>query len=216
MDRRKFFLAGGAIALPGCGGDVNYENPNPQSALPPWHLWGTTDRVAVLPGAVRRTQQLARVNYHRPETWSFFCGARVVNGPDAPGFPVRIRVTFNFRIGVGRSAFDPVADFGDRPGMVTLEWNLGAGLGIQTLNPKYATQGVTDELVDGDADTRTPIVWLPGQDIQASAEVSIIIPGPFPNPEPYDVECSTYLAPRTHVRPDWFIEEFGGGEVGGN
>lgn len=196
--------------------------------MPPWHMWGTTVRIASIAGSQNSfvSQQVARVNYRRPETWSFFIGAKIVGGQSAAtGGIVRIRV--NFLFGVGRSVVDSkqnpdsILSVGaTRDAFALFTWDLST---LGTASParihyanKYTTSVATPPMIDLEEDSRKIIEWIPAQDIQVEAELN------HAKVDPEDtviVEVATYFAPRTHHRPEWhsptLSERFPGAEKGG-
>jgi hypothetical protein len=54
-----------------------------------------------------------------------------------------------------------------------------------------------------------PVEWLPAQDIQCTVRAGL------QNVGTATVEVTSWFAPRSHVRPDWFNEQFLGGETNG-
>lgn len=192
--------------------------------LPPWHMWGTSVAVPVrTPGGglagSASSAQLARINYRRPETWSFLLTARILDLRDTSGAPdpadtLLVQVTFFVQIGVGRSVF------------ITPQPNLAAGFFSvpQTpfgqfiwraipqnvapenipYNPRWVTETFGSPQDDSqEIDTRSACRWFPAQDIQAGAIIGINAQDPWEA----TVEVGAYFAPRTHVRPDWYDDK---------
>lgn len=162
----------------------------------PWKMWG--NEFTVLTTGATQTGQLGKITYKRPETWRFlFVVKWLDNIPNTDFISVRYRLT------------------------------TGVGLVSTTLDP------FTIIRVDGPA-TRNQMVWqstvrqpsfeagaggiVPGlttdqfvaQDIQCDAD---IIEGLS---VPIHVTISAFFAPNVHVRPDWFLRKFNGGEIGGS
>ena len=58
------------------------------------------------------------------------------------------------------------------------------------------------------------------QDIQFNARVALLTPGALPTDRRVQLELGAQMAPKTHVRPDWFQErqlhevKFAGNETG--
>lgn len=184
---------------------------------PPWFMWGTSrtlridstgldpDREAV------QSIQLSRVGYRRPETWSFWFGARLV-GSQPYVSPAFVAVMFDVAIGVGRSNFltgpepvQPASPF-DRVPFCKFVFSVPMGETGSMQPFKWTTRVPTPRLDDrspeGDASTFV-IDRIPAQDIQCSARL-VVLPLLLPEPQLYEVEAHAYFAPRTHVRPDWF------------
>lgn len=222
MDRRSFLWMPAVVATAapkGC---------EMEQGIPPWHMWGTSEIFefesnGFVAGSV--AGQLTRINYHRPESWTFLLGGRLLSGP-VSGVPATF-VTVNFQIiaGVGRSRFNsryvPTqgATANQPVGFLRLQWNVAAGEtpGAQPNNLKFATQARTPILDDsvGDA-SRTIIDRIPASDIQVNADVR----GLSQAGAPVRIELFSFWAPRTHIRPDWFAdprqtEQFPGGQLGG-
>lgn len=192
--------------------------------LPPWHLWGGTVPVrinqAVAGQPTRVTQQIAKISYGRPETWSFFLAGKVLNGTPNALFPTSLNVEINLMFGVGRSAFSTGSAPGVSPSaFLLLEWDWGVGItpGRLASDIKYTTQIQTPVLQDGVAGAfRGVISELPAQDIQVSAQATAS--STLANVE---FELTAFFAPKTHIRPDWYredaidLERFTGGEIKG-
>lgn len=209
---------------------------------PPWHMWGThvslTSNASVDPDDVAKpvTQQVARIDYRRPETWSFFIGAGLTGGNvNATGVDLNVELHVDLIIGVGRSVFltdqraqgtatvqanqvafaqfDWVVPNGVIPGQQLTSGNLQ--------NWKYTTEvqspALSDALQGAGIDSRRLISWLPAANIQAQFRMIKLAGGPG---QTVTLECHCYFAPRTHVRPDWFsknprIPQFAGDETRG-
>jgi len=171
-------------------------------------MWGTTARVTFpVNGATtgRVSQQLTRITYKRPETWSFMLGAKIVGGTPVGGVTQLVRVRFNVFFGVGRSVFDTKQDPGQagiQAGFAFFTWD--TGLGVQPARTPFATKYTTrvqsPPHLDSDDATREPIEWLPAQDIQVLAEVEHVRASPA---QSIEMELTSYFAPRSHMRPDW-------------
>jgi hypothetical protein len=204
------------------------ENDDMQQ-LPPWHLWGNTvvlkETIASAGDAQVSSSQLLKVSYNRPETWSFFAGASIVGGTPVG---MVVRVSIDLILGVGRSMFDTKAAQPIPPGQVlqgfcVFAWNLAPGV-EPTQTPNNVRFASVGRSVVRDANTDGPgspalvqdVPWFTAQDIQAQATMSVAAAGSGN----VQVEVSAFVAPRSHVRPDWFApggfgERFRGGETGG-
>jgi len=199
-------------------------------ALAPWQMWGQTVSVSpvfrpasMLSEQVQISTQIAKVNYKRPETWSFFFGGKIIGGTVSPIDPVVVRVQFHLILGVGRSSFrtaqGPYAIHD--VGFALFSWIVPAGSqpgSSTTNNTKYTTQVQTPELEDGAlVPVRHLISQFPAEDIQIYADVGIIAGDVGTR---IDLELTGYLAPANHVRPEWFDyeegrQQFRGNETGG-
>jgi len=187
--------------------------------LAPWHMWGGT-RVLVTNAAMITNPadalpappvQLAKISYARPETWSFFFGARLIGGDTPTTGASVLTVGFDVIVGIGRSSYStqqPAALGGFVTAFHQFVFSvpIGSPPGTQPSNAKYVTQ-ILAPIVDDTAAAaaRLPIQWLPGQDIQVSARILDYLVGAASSPVTR-VQCSAYFAPRTHVRPEWMAE----------
>lgn len=202
---------------------------------PPWHMWGNTQLIEVpieTTGAVRLgvTNQLVRISYARPETWHWLFYARMVSGPaNTPGFFTRVFVNWELTTGVGRSAVRmhlgtgqlfaiPAFDtFTFQWGPTRPEFPTNAQIwASEATSPSKSFQG------DGPAATGETIKEIVAQDLQLQAQVvglttplNVLAAG-----QTAIVEVSAIFAPKTHVRPDWFINGpqelmFSGAEIQG-
>jgi len=194
--------------------------------LAPWHMWGG-DRILTVNPSTRLPGdpvQLARINYARPETWSFFLGARILGGDTPTTGATILTLGFDIMVGTGRSLFQsqaPAALGGFVTAFSSFTWSvpIGSVPGTQPSNAKYVTQITGPQLDDTAAapGVREPIQWLAAQDIQCSVRVLDYLVGAASTPG-VRVQASAYFAPRSHVRPEWFGKspEFRGEENKGS
>ncbi len=186
----------------------------------PWHMWGdeksfTLDNVHTL----TQTSQIARVSYKRPETWSFLAWARITGVQQLPGqavvtaTDVALFVAFTFSLGLGRTVVQlegapdgVLGPFNMKPGMVNFKFPIGAVAGAFCMTNSSQAQGqVATDFSTGIA----PLLeHFPADDIQVQATVAGLIV------HPYQVQLTAgcILAPRNHIRPEWFLQEFPGEE----
>jgi len=195
--------------------------PFNQGGNPPWHMWGSTQilEASSTPafGGIT-SRQLAKIQYKRPETWSFFFGARILAATVPAGVTLGIHVAFDLIIGVGRTMFDTTAGglaIGSTiPAFAKFRFTTTVPL-VPVLNqPKWRTTGESAVFDDSTPLVLPPpIEWFPAQDIQCSARVQLQSVGTA------KVEVTSWFAPRSHVRPDWFREldaaQFRGAETDG-
>jgi hypothetical protein len=226
LSRRALLLAGLSA---GCGGisercgvmsgdPVMHELTNdelwsrlsqagPGGGVVPWHMWGSTQSgtlVGIPVAASTFTSgQLVRVNYSRPDTWSFLLWVKFFNA--FADSPVAINIQFNLLVGIGRSVVNvtPFKVFQFTPGQLTAALiNSGSAVNFAT-----QIQAPTVNVAAGDGPNN--VATFPGQDIQISASVGST--GSINNGNQINVEVGAFVAPRTHVRPDWFCDEPGDG-----
>lgn len=166
------------------------------------------------PGAVTQpavTQQLARVQYKRPDSWHWLFAAKLLDAPAAPaGEFVYVKVVFDLTIGIGR-AQQTLQNF------ETFEWLWFDGVQPPYSEQRYSTQAISPpRLVDTTTppfapleSSRLPITQIVAQDIQLGATVSATR---SLGAGTALVEASAFFSPRTHVRPEWHLHHFFGGE----
>jgi hypothetical protein len=154
-------------------------------------MWGEGRTIRVLSGAAeagRELKQMLRVNYGRPETWSFLLGLNVV---DMKGT--------DFTVGVGRSILQipfwhTFTSTNVARGLVLWTNTVGNRVSYNGLTGVYTTDSHVDSII--------------AQDIQLSASVGF----GGGTTDYADVVVHAYFAPKTHVRPEWFIKHFPGSE----
>ena len=179
----------------------------------PWLMWGSSQTARPRTVAIPTTQnqsgaQISRINYGRPETWTFFFAATIGSVPASASAAnsIIIQVLFDVIIGVGRSQFSMVnfAGFNFQGNEASL-----AGRSIWTA----ATRA--PETNEPGPSFRPDITTFPAQDIQCNARVSAIQGGGGAAVGLlWSVQLEAFFAPRTHVRPEWLelAPRFPGGE----
>jgi hypothetical protein len=200
-------------------------------------MWGNTVRLeseaSPDPDVVATpiSKQLIKVDYRRPDTWSFFIGAGLTGGSIVAGTGLSVVLQVDLIVGVGRSVFltqqrgqgDPndAVDVSNRVAFVEFQWTVPVGAipGSQGQNWKYVTDVQSPDVQDalGVASARS-ISWIAAQSIQAQCTFLKLATAAG---QSVTAECSAFFAPRSHVRPDWYrVDEgagaqFRGNEVGG-
>jgi hypothetical protein len=195
----------------------------------PWHMWGNTvpHRMAVNASTVETqvSNQLLRVDYRRPETWSFFLGCKITSASAQLTVPgSTLEVFFNLITGVGRTMFDttqpvPLNLSAALPGhaFARFSWALPANVNLLGLPHKWTTTAegpLIDELTASATPPRNVVEWFPAETIQMMSRARLISGEAIE----LSVDVTAYVAPRTHVRPDWLNADgtqFPGGETGG-
>lgn len=180
--------------------------------LPPWHLWGNTKVVEIrndsgLPAAspLVGSQQLIRISYGRPELWRWLFHARIIETDiTGNGQGAILSVLWQLTTGVGRSQvkLDNFEHF---------DWQSTPLSNSIPGQDKYSTQS-RSPAPQLDGTVHTIIDHIPAQDIQLSVLVGVVnvSGGTF-----VKVECSAFFTPNVHIRPEWFIGQFPGGETSG-
>lgn len=144
-------------------------------------MWGVEATVDLSQNPqVRRKVQLARVDYHRPESWRFILWAQTPNFP-AP----TLTVQFSLYTGIGRTNF------------VQEIWHEF----IFSNGGRKWTSAVRAPAPDDAAPTDRPFLidTVVGQNVNVAA--TVFSPGVA---TPLVVQVGAMFAPATHVRPDWF------------
>ncbi len=193
-----------------------------RNAIPPWHLWGSTERLVqqAAPGAgfPQLTQQLVKINYARPETWNFVFSLTLLDGPTAGALDTAtLFAQFDVIVGVGRSAIIiPTFE------QLTISWSNSA----PPRGQQMFTTSVQSKRLFNQAPPAAPllvrgsdIVNITAQDVQVVARVNVTpTPGLVGTTVTSEVSC--HFAPQNHIRPDWYLHappevQFPGSETGG-
>lgn len=177
----------------------------------PWHMWGSSamTQVSNPPGGPLfvqdNTLQLVKVNYKRPETWSFFVAGQIVAGTISD-VAREIFVEFTLLIGVGRTIFDttPFTGVGSTQPWVRFRWAIPAGGRPASQGKKWTTQAPTPNLDDGLPAAPQTMQWFPSEDINCQGRMGQLQAGVSAVQNDVTVEVFAWFAPRTHIRPDWF------------
>jgi len=169
---------------------------------PPWHMWGSTVESTILTtgptGIVQSSQQIARVDYGRPETWAFLLSAQVNSYSLASLFSV----LFNFKIvvGIGRSTYQI-----NVPQVEII--NVGPG------NGWFCTSFVAPKRLQSAPETTdTYVTEFPAQSIQCSCTTQLNAV----NASTAQVSMTGQFAPVNHIRPEWYLGQFSGNEQAGS
>lgn len=186
-----------------------------REGIPPWHMWGNSQTIRVNAETTDTTApvgtgQLVKVSYKRPETWHFLLVARLVNAPQVVlDNELAVTVYFDVIAGIGRSQ-SVLQTF------ETFSWGWVEGEAPPYAKTLYTQQVRTPALrmvfdsgegiyVDDPASIQT-FNELVAQDIQVTCRVNFFMRGINEGDQSFaDVEVSAFFAPKTHVRPDWFV-----------
>jgi hypothetical protein len=178
---------------------------------------------------VTAAQVLAATRYRRPETWSFFVGGQIIGGNTSDVISTVV-AQFHVTTGAGLSNFSTALPLPQGIGFpllrpvpwIEMQWTIAAGVAPATINTskKWTSIARTPLLQDADATSRQAVDWIVGQDIQIAGQVGLELSGVTAVNNEIIVQLSAYLAPRTHIRPEWFSGEedqpqFLGAETGG-
>lgn len=192
-----------------------------RSGIVPWHMWGETKTVAVRSSGGLVTfegAQFARINYSRPDTWSFVLSAKIVDQGGQLQAGTVLSVHYDLTIGVGRSSIT-IPDFHTFNfdyGNIAKTLLIGQVLWTNTVANRVSSQGVVGPAPDNVQSVNyASTSWIDtfvSQDIQVQVRVGLDSAGEATNAV---VDCSAYFSPRVHVRPEWHIKRFPGNEQGG-
>lgn len=179
----------------------------------PWHMWGSNQVVQVNPtGAAGiqniTTPQLASVQYGRPETWSFFFWAQAELSYSAIIAGTILSIQFRLTLGLGRTQI--TLPLFENYAVTSLDPNPRRLIYSNTVHsPERGTIFPTD-----------PITHLTAQSIQIDAFLVNDNGGAIASGS---CELGAWVAPRTHVRPEWMMDgdpknfvRFRGGEQAGS
>ena len=171
-----------------------------QNGIPPWQMWGSTQTVDVRGnGSVSKVPQMTSLNFDRPDTFSFFFFAQIlqINGAPPPNaFRVAIRV--NFGLGRDTTTFE---------NFCILEW---ANADLFDLTPRICSSTQLRENYVGRSSPNI-VEWIPAQTINVDADA--FYEGNINNASITKVLVGSYIAPRSHVRADWFAKNAAPGPV---
>jgi len=187
LTRRALLLSGGALAC----------DPDPMSQMvsanSPWLMWGSERTLSLTTTGVAQNsteQQLVSVHYGRPDTWdfAFVCRALEFNGAWANE---PLQVVWNVSFGVGRSTSQIDRFF-------VFEYLVPATFGAPT---RFYTQAPGLPTNAGDTFPHVT-AWLPAEQLRITAhlrETGVAAAGLTAS-----VAVAAYVAPRSHIRPEWF------------
>lgn len=177
-------------------------------SLPPWHLWGGS-KTLICPytgifSTTTATEQTNKISYGRPESWNFLFCAKIVEQTLAvvpSTITATINLAFHLTIGIGRSSTTI-------EGFESYSFSAAPGSSLVGL-VRYSTMVIAPPRSAGSTD-RNEITEIVAQDIQMN--VSGVYAFGETHGDSAKVEISTYFAPIHHTRPEWFLNEFPGGE----
>ena len=209
MHAIRLFLALLLVAgVAGCGGETE---GGADVTGTPWHMWGnsqtlTLNNATPLTGPLlTQNTQLLQVMYARPESWTFVCEATLLDaslGPPAGN----LQAAFEIQIGMGRNTIV-------LPNFCVFRWDPSTDVGVQ----RYCTTAVGPLRFAGDTSPNL-IESFAAQNIQSRVNVTWSSGGV----SVAHLEVSMQVAPRTHIRPEWFqdsdphnVKKYRGGEQQG-
>lgn len=199
--------------------------------MPPWHMWGNVQQIGPItptfsdsPNPIPSNGQLCRVSYKRPESWHWLFAARIVTAPIMVATnDAAIDIYWDVITGLGRATQQ----------MITFDHFRWTWIHPTRPTPPFehvmwATSSLTPALdylgapsFAADPSTRRVVNQIVAQDIQLNVRVQFFMRGSQVLDAPAVVEVAGFLAPKTHVRPDWLRNDvpdeaqFPGAEVEG-
>lgn len=189
--------------------ETNGEN---EMGMKPWHMWGglvNFSASTTTPAfTFSKTQQLCRIEYHRPETWRFLFFARLLTSDNHS--PATFQVDFEIIPGIGRGSINlnPFERYifklpiGPLPSGPVEKWSSSVIGPVRddtaAVPPAVPQPNVIDSFVAEDCS------------ISVTGAVSLTVPG-----DTLQAEMGVLVAPWHHARPDWSIQNFAGGELEG-
>lgn len=204
--KRLLLVLLAALATLGCGASDG-DTLDPMS-IDPWHQWGST-QVANMqglggggapPGVT--LQQLVDVKYNYPTEWKFFFAVQLSHAVQGVPLPGSAYVDIALTLGIGRS--------NTRIEQFSKYLFTSAEISAQ------ATKFSDNTEVTPTDPTGTPapniIRAFPAQSIQITAQ--LFSTAPIPANDILTAVVTAYVAPATHIRPEWFKGKFGS-ELGG-
>ena len=183
----------------------------------PWHMWGgtvTTDLIITPTPVDSQTvkSQMARIDYGRPETWTFLFAVNVTTAPGNAAQTLQLDVFWDLFLGIGRTQVSLLGF-----GQITIGGAKLSGLS------RWTTVVKAPEL--NAFATYTPdLTKFPAQSINCSTRARCFQQVGGGNlGESVSCEVTALFAPTTHVRPEWNgtaghnnVPRFNGGEDRGS
>jgi len=168
-------------------------------------MWGSDQQFDLTPGT-ELSKQVSRVDYGRPETWTFLLANKVTAGFAPAPVAGTVDIAFDLFIGSGRSTIS-VRNF------VVFQVNI-PNLTNAAVGPLlWATTAQSPQRTFPPAGNEFTISEFPAQSINAQARVLFTCVDPLAT---VSLVASGFFSPRTHVRPEWFKGgTFKGGENDG-
>lgn len=215
MISRRGFV--GALSALSCAGEGDMaDRPSPPVGRPPWHMWGRTIIVDVPNnrpngGNSGESQQIAKVSYGRPESWGFMFGARLIGQPQADTLSETfVSVQFDVALGIGRTMFSTLQSVNILDAFCLLQFRVPISTAMQD-RPALYTSTVLKTISEWTPVRDVEVSHIVAEDIQCSVRAFYSAPTNIA-PPPFKVEATAMFAPLVHMRPEWSLRQFRGGE----
>ncbi len=165
-------------------------------------MWGSVQQVAILGADVQTKSQLVQIDYKRPETWKFWISGVLTSATNIdPG--TFLNIDIDLTIGLGRStvAIPSFSRLTWGPGVASIQPNVIRQCSTVEF-PKENTVRVSNNVVDS----------LVFQNLQAESRAAFVESAATARAS---VQLTMFWAPEVHIRPEWFLQHFPGGETTG-
>lgn len=175
----------------------------------PWLLWGGSQQIELVMGSSAgfelNTQQLAKISYKRPESWKWLFTLEVieVETSDVTRTGV-VQVRYNLTTGIGRTSIT-LKDFELFIYTPTLPLPGQHMWSTSVLTPPRDSSMVAPF-------PQNYVSEIVAQDLQLN--VNALLTGRAAVGTRVVLRVSAFFSPISHVRPEWFKEEFPGNEDG--
>jgi len=181
-----------------------------EDAMPdPWHMWGNSKTLKVQHAVAlieESTTQLTKVQYGRPESWSFLFAARIIE-IEEPSDAGSLVVNFDVTVGVGR---DHVTIPGferyvfvwtppPNPVVPLFKWSTTVNTPVRNDSAVTADPGTTDFVVAQEINVQCRLSYTGG-----AVPIKSVT-----------VEVWNMWSPLSHLRPEWYLGQFPGNEING-
>jgi hypothetical protein len=170
-------------------------------------MWGSDKQFDLSNANGSQSQQVSRIDYGRPETWSFFMSFKCISASGPAATPGSVQCAFDLFVGAGRSTVQ-IRNF-----MVfTVSFIDASNAAVGPLLWATQTQSPQNTFPVSGAPT-LPVDYIVAHSINCEARVLNTSVDPL-----VQIQCvaSAFFAPRAHIRPEWFRGgTFKGGENDG-
>jgi hypothetical protein len=177
----------------------------------PWLFWGSDQTLAfrsvglsMNPIVPSVSPQIARIDFGRPETWTFFIGAKLESLTPFPPAGVTYNIEINFIATIGLARTSRALNLG--PLTFAVSGDVAPSVSPTVGLMAWATQTRSPVRIPADPAVPGHFALLDSFPAQSINCVATARPIATPAPEPFSgvLTVTALFAPRTHVRPEWF------------
>jgi hypothetical protein len=174
--------------------------------LEPWRKWGSSETIEIpdlgapasgLPFG-RVFANLINVEYFRPDTWTLFLGVQLMFGPGSTFLGDNPTPVFNVSLGVGQLNFTIPRAWG---ATLTVSEGVFADAYTTTLRGIVRANTGVIPVSDWEAEPSRDLHELPAQTLQVQGQFDYAGTGSAV------INFIAMAAPRSHIRPEWFVED---------